>query len=188
MKLRSIALFMFLAVAACGKSSDVPRLQEEALGLVQVYTPQIDALQRQVKQLDQRGQALGGAANSADAQRLWTEARAKVDQLRGLLQSMPAAVQAAAKTNNPEELEKLIDESRARIEADTTAAADQLDAVESWMWGAESARATPTPPAPTPPAPTPPPADTGTPPAAPVATDGTSPAPGAGSDTGHRPQ
>ena len=177
MKLRSIALFMFLAVAACGKSSDLPRLQEEALGLVQVYTPEVDALQRQVKQLDQRGQALGGAANSADAQRQWNEARAKVDQLRGLLQSMPSAVQAAAKTGNAEELTKLIDESRARIEKDSTAAAAQLDAVESWMWTAESAHATP----PAPPAPAPAPA-------APAATDATSPAPGAGSDTGHRPQ
>jgi len=187
MKLRSIALFMFLAVAACGKSSDLPRLQEEALALVQVYTPQVDALQRQVKQLNERGQALGGATNSADAQRQWNEARAKVDQLRGLLQSMPAAVQAAAKTGNAEELTKLIDESRARIEKDTTAASDQLEAVESWMWVAESARATPTPPPPAP-APAPAPVDPAPAPAAPAATDGASPAPGAGSDTGHRPQ
>lgn len=201
MKLRTLALSTLLAAAACGKSSDLPRLQEEASSIVSVYTPRVDALQRRVKELDQRGQALGGAANDAPAKQLYSQARAKVDQLRGLLQSLPGATQEAAKTNNAEELEKLIDESRERIEKDSTEAIDELDAVESWMWTTEGARATQN--AQGEPAPTPPPGSgtntgTGAQPGTPTgttgaATDGTSPPPtaaptppGQGSDAGRR--
>lgn len=137
MKLRTIALFTLLAVAACGKVSDQPRLQEEALGLVKTYTPRVDALQRRLAELDKRGRAARSAGDPAAAMRLWSEAQAKIDQLRGLLQGMPAAVQTAAKTNNPEELEKLIDGSEARLEHDIIESNAQLDGVESWIWNAE---------------------------------------------------
>jgi len=171
-----LALGLALSLAGCQKSADLSRVKEETLELVKVHNKVLEQLQRRSDALLQRGRTLGAKGSSsqgiADAGRILTEARAKLDQLRGLAQSAPKSVEEAMKAGNDEEMYKLSDELVEKLEDGATLVRADLDAVEQWLAIAEGRPAPaapvtpPTPPAPPAP-PTPPPAAAGS--AAPVA-------------------
>jgi len=166
-----LALGLALSLAGCQKSPDLGRVKEETLELVKVHVKALDQLQRRSDALLQRGQTLGAKTRGnsqgiADAGRILTEARAKLDQLRGLAQSAPKSVEEAMKAGNDEEMYKLSDEMVEKLEDGATLVRADLDAVEQWLAIAEG-RPAPAAPVPPPTPPTPPPAAAGS--AAPVA-------------------
>jgi len=81
-----LALGLALSLAGCQKSADLSRVKEETLELVKVHNKVLEQLQRRSDALLQRGRTLGAKGSSsqgiADAGRILTEARAKLDQLR----------------------------------------------------------------------------------------------------------
>lgn len=175
-----LAVVLSLSLAGCQKSPDLGRVQEESLELVKVHTKVLDQLQRRADMLLQRGRTIGakagqGSQGIADAGRLLTEARARLDQLRGLTVKAPSSIAAAVKTGNEEEVYKTSDEMVEQLDTGATLIRADLDAVEQWLAIAEGrpapaapampATATPTSPSSTM-APTSAPTGTGAPAAA----------------------
>ncbi|MDQ3296399.1 MAG: hypothetical protein M3619_07440, partial [Myxococcota bacterium] len=72
MKIRTFALLFALSLAllalsgGCGKTSDVPHLQEEAVGMIKNYSIRFDDLRRRGEAIMQRGNSLG--VSQAEAQ------------------------------------------------------------------------------------------------------------------------
>ncbi len=168
--LTSSFLAVLLATAGCQKSADLGRMQEETLAVVKTHASELEIEQRRADNLLQRGRQVSSAPGVNDAGKLLTEARARLEQLRGAAQQAPTAVAAAAKTGDAEEVQKVNDELMATFDDGIAHVRADLDAVESWVAIAESA-----PKGAQPPAPPAPPAEPATPPAP---TEGT---PGAGS-------
>lgn len=164
---KHLALAVVLALSAihlggCQKSADLGRIQEESLELVKVHVRVLDQLQRRSDSLFQRGRALGAKAGAnsqgiADAGRLLTEARGRIDQLRGETVKAPSSIAAAAKSGNDEELYKTTDVLVEQLDNGAALVRADLDAVDQWMAIAEGrpapagqampATATPTAPA-----------------------------------------
>lgn len=138
------ALFVsatLLSATACQKPTDTGRVQEEALAMVKVHATTIEQLQRRADSALTRGRTLGnGAPGIADAGRRLTEARAQLDQLKGLTSSAPTVISSAAKTGNVEEMNKVIDGLTEKLEDGSAAARADITAVESWLASVEGGR------------------------------------------------
>lgn len=131
-----------LASGGCQKSPDLGRVQEESLELVKVHTKVLDQLQRRADSLLLRGRNVGAKVgpNSqgiADAGRILTEARGRLDQLRAVTVKAPSSIAAAVKTGNDEELYKTSDEMVEQLDTGAALARADLDAVEQWLSVAE---------------------------------------------------
>ncbi len=167
-----LAVVLATSLTACQKSTDLGRVQEESLDLVKVHIKALDQLQRRADRLLERGRVIGSKAGPntqgiADAGRILTEARANLDQLRGLTSSAPKAVADAAKVGE-EELYKTADEMVEKLDNGAAAIRADLDAVDQWLAIAESRPAPAAPPMP--PTAPPTPAQDPTPPTAPTGT------------------
>jgi hypothetical protein len=124
-------LFAVIAASGCEKTNDVPRLQEEALAIQKTYQERLGELAQRAEVLGKRGNTLPpDAPNSADAQRSYRQAREKLEECHGNLQQVPTRVRAGTTS---EELDKLIDELRERLEACVVETTSELAAVESWI-------------------------------------------------------
>ena len=164
-KLRCTVLFTLLAASGCEKSNNVPGLQEEALATARAYQGRFEELAHRAEALGRRGSSFPpDTRNTADAQRAYRHALSTIDEQSRYLRQIPVRVQAGVKSGDPEELEKLIDEQRQRLEVRLTEANAEITAVESWIGLADQAQATrraagapaAAPPPPAPPTPPPP--------------------------------
>lgn len=137
-----------LALSGCDKSSDLPRLQDDATATAARYQERIDELNRRVQALGQRAaQVPRDAFDTANAARLYQKARANLDRSRAELRQVPKQIQDAAKAGGVADLRKLNATMRDRLDAALQEAVSSLDAVESWL--AVSAQRKSPPPAPT---------------------------------------
>ena len=164
-------LFTLIAASGCEKTNDVPRLKDEALATAKDYQQRFDELAHRADVIGRRGNTLPpDTLNSADAQRVYRQAQAKLEEYRRNLQQAPTLVEAGVKSGRPEELHKLIDSLHDRFEDGVVETTSQLAAVESWIAAAElrqgAPRIAPAPPAPEPVTGDPAPADPGS--AAPI--------------------
>jgi hypothetical protein len=177
MKLRAFALCIVLALyavvlAGCGKTSDLPAMQDEANGVVTMYKPRFEHLEKRVVALEDRSrrippQTVVDPASVKDVQRLFSEANTKLNEMKGEMASAANRIKAAATppdeskpadaNKNPRtELLKLTGELRERFETGHTEINAKLDSVESWLATLEWRPLTATtPPPPPPPAPEP---------------------------------
>jgi len=161
----SLLVVLMLLATACGKTSDLGPMQDEANGIATTYKPKFDALSKRVAALEQRGRTLtSDAPGLNDARKLFVETNAKLVELRSAVTQAPAAITTAAKAEQPRaELIRVMGELRTRLQAGHTEVNANLDAVESWIAQSEWRPRTATPPAP-PPAPIPEPGIPETPP------------------------
>jgi hypothetical protein len=194
-------VFAMLAAAACDKTSDLPAMQHEMAGLVKNYSVRFDELEKRGSELtrrlkDQPAEAPGLVeANNTLAEagnlfrglhdilgRVPNEIKAatsagKPDQLRQIADSLTGnATEKAPPVDLELELGRVMDALEARLEHGYVEINADLDAVDSALWLAERAAATPKPAEPKKadaPAPTPAPPATTTP-AAPAPTEGAS--------------
>lgn len=146
MKLRTLVLASSIAltpvVAACGKASDLPHLQEEANGIVANFKPRFDDLQRRGEALMQRGNALGATASDGNAARqTFGTAMTKLQNMRQRLQAAPAAINTAA-TKGRIDLQREMDGLRSELTSAFTEINADLGAVENWIQLAEAAKPT----------------------------------------------
>jgi hypothetical protein len=155
---------MLLMLAACGKTSDLGPMQDEANGIANTYKPKFELLTQRVTALEQRGRTLrSDSPGLADARKLFVETNAKLGELRTAVTQAPGAITTAAKAENPRAaLIAVMGSLRHRFQLGHIEINANLDAVESWIAQSEwrPRTATPQPPAPAPsdPAPTDPPA------------------------------
>ncbi len=138
----ALAVVLSLSLAGCQKSPDLGRVQEESLELVKVHVKVLDQLQRRADALLLRGRNIGAKspANSqgiADAGRILTEARGRLDQLRAVTVKAPSSIAAAVKTGSDEELYKTADEMVEQLDTGAALIRADLDAVEQWLSIAE---------------------------------------------------
>lgn len=113
------------ALVACAKPNDLPHLQDEALAITKSYQVRFDELGERAQQI--RPEQL----TNPEVQRVYQQAAAVIARFRNDLHQIPVRVQAGVKTNEPEELQKLIDELRERLEGGFIEANAELDAVDS---------------------------------------------------------
>ncbi len=150
-RLLSSLLFLSLAAAGCEKSTDLGRMQDEALGVVKLHARDIEVLQRRADAMMVRGRSLGtDAPGIADAGRYLSEARAGLDQLRAQVTQAPSMLGAAVKSNDLEQLTKSCDELIEKLDTLEEGVRANLAAVDTWLMNAEnrpSATAPATPPA-----------------------------------------
>jgi hypothetical protein len=140
-----VALLASLAVAACEKPNDLPRLQDEAVATAKLYQQRLDELSHRAAAIGPRVAALASdAPDGARARQAYQQALATIeDRRRDLRQQLPPAVQAAMKSGNPEELARLIDRLREVQEHSATEATSKLSAAESWVAIAEQRQSAP---------------------------------------------
>ncbi len=134
----ALAVVLSLSLAGCQKSPDLGRVQEESLELVKVHIKVLDQLQRRADALLLRGRNIGAKAGAgsqgiADAGRILTEARGRLDQLRALTVKAPSSIAAAVKTGSDEELYKASDEMVEQLDTGAALVRADLDAVEQWL-------------------------------------------------------
>jgi len=145
---RAFVLFPLLALIAasgCEKTNDVPRLRDEVLATIKNYQQRVDELQHRADEIARRANTLPpDALNSADAQRVFRKALGKLAEARRDLQQ----TQSSATSNRREELDKLMDSLRERLEDEVVETTSELAAVESWVATVELRQGAPrTPPA-----------------------------------------
>lgn len=178
-----------LAAPACGKHNETDVLVHEVTAIAKHSAPQLEALDKRVQAIFQRGATIPATTPGIEAVGTkLTEARDLIVNLRG--QVSPAAdgksaveKQAidAAKNRRINDLTKLVHDTEASIERGITIINDDLQSVESWIaYYDRKALATggggaPPAPQPQPPTPTPTP-DPAAPPAAPAPVAPTAPA------------
>lgn len=138
----ALAVVLSLSLAGCQKSPDLGRVQEESLELVKLHVKVLDQLQRRADALLVRGRTIGAKAGTssqgiADAGRILTEARGRLDQLRALTVKAPSAIAAAVKSGNDEELYKTSDEMVEQLDTGAALIRADLDAVDQWLAIAE---------------------------------------------------
>jgi hypothetical protein len=125
-----LALFP-LAAAGCEKVNDVPRMQDEALEVAKSYRGRLD-------ELAHRADAIRfDRLRTADAKLTYKEARIALDRARTELQRLALTIPDKAKAGTPEDLQRLIDTARERLELGVTDATSKLSAVESSLAMAE---------------------------------------------------
>lgn len=169
-KLSTIAAAFALtfSLAACQKAPDLAKMQEETIGAVKIYIVELDTLQRRADLLGTNLEKHSAAKGVEEASQILGAAKTELDQLRRLAGSTPTLAATAAKSNNPEEISKVHDETVAKLIEGIAIVKDELAASDAWLGVAENsqvaiARAmakTPTPvtsvtPAATPPTSTP---------------------------------
>jgi uncharacterized membrane protein YccC len=94
------------------------------------YQQRVDELQHRADEIARRANTLPpDSLNSADAQRVFRQVLSKLAEARRHLQQ----AQDAAKADNLEELEKLIDSIRERLDGEVVETTSGLAAVESWI-------------------------------------------------------
>jgi chromosome segregation ATPase len=126
----SFTLLALLAASGCEKTNDVPRLRDEVLATAKDYQQRVDELQHRADEAARRANTLPrDALNSADAQRVFRQALGKLGEARRHLQQ----AQAAVKSDSVEELEKLLDSVRERVESEVVETTSEISAVESWI-------------------------------------------------------
>jgi hypothetical protein len=127
-------------LAACGKKNDIPILQHEATTLSKYYQPKIEALDKRLKAIMDRGNKIPGDFPGikpvvAQAQ----EALDEIIKMRGIVgapgqkSAVEAQAEAVAKTGKTAELRRLIHDTEETLTNGITLIQTDLDAVETWM-------------------------------------------------------
>ncbi|MBA3397197.1 MAG: hypothetical protein H0T89_31500 [Deltaproteobacteria bacterium] len=144
MKIRTFALLFALSLAllalsgGCGKTSDVPHLQEEAVGMIKNYSIRFDDLRRRGEAIMQRGNSLG--VSQAEAQvplQTFGAAMNRLDTLRTRATTATTEINSLAAKGDRLELQRLSDSLRNELRSGFTEINADLDAVESWIAIAE---------------------------------------------------
>ncbi len=164
MKCLNALLMTSLVLGACEKSDNVTQLREQAVAIGKTYTPRAEELDKRRQEIFQRGKNVpGNLPDVPEVVRLIGEAGDKITEMKGITSAIDKQAEDAAKNKKVDELQKLIDESQEKLEADETIANEDLTRVEGWLWQYEQGHATP---AAAPKEPVPTPNETGEPPPA----------------------
>jgi hypothetical protein len=95
-------LVVLIAASACDRTSDLPRLQDEALAAARDYQQRFDELAHRAEALPQRSTGAPAGAPYRDAAQLaFRQAVVAIEEHRQALQQISAKVQTAAKSGNP---------------------------------------------------------------------------------------
>lgn len=139
--MKAFLLVVALAVIpACGQGNDVATVQHEAVALTKYYRPQVEALEKRIGAIFDRGHKIpGNLPGIQDVGRRLQEAREVLAKTRLLLdgsktqKSLDQEAEEAAKAGNVEALEKLVAESEEALVSGVTIVNDDLLASESWL-------------------------------------------------------
>ena len=130
-------LILVVLFAACGKSSDVGAMQDEANGIVNSYRARFDALAQRMKSLNDRGTNTPNARSAPDFEqigRVFADAQRKLVEMQGLVKSAPTTIANKAKAENPRsELIASMGSIRTQLENGHREINRNLDTVESWL-------------------------------------------------------
>lgn len=144
MKCLKALLLAPLVVVACDKSNNVAQLHAQANAVTKTYAPIADALDKRRKEIFERGKNVpGNLPDVPEIVRLIGEAGDRINEMHGITSAIDKQADDAAKSNKAAELEKLIDESHEKLEADQRIANEDLTRVEGWLWQYESGRSAP---------------------------------------------
>ena len=137
-----------LVLGACEKSDNVTQLHDQAIAVGKYYGPRADELDKRRQSIFTRGKNVpGNLPDVPEIVRLIGEAGDKINEMKGITSQIDKQADEAAKAKNTVELEKIIDESREKLETDEVVANEDLTRVESWLWQYEQGRTTqPQPP------------------------------------------
>ncbi len=143
MKIRILASLIALSLAlvlsgGCGKTSDLPHLQEETAGMVTSYAARFDDLRRRGEAIMERGNSLG--VSQAEAQvplQIFGAAMNRLDALRTRATTATTEIKSLAAKGDRLALQKLGDSLRTELRSGFTEINADLDAVESWISIAE---------------------------------------------------
>lgn len=125
---------MLVALAACEKSNDLGKLQEEAATVVANAKPELEVFARRSNEMLKLGRSIPASTPGIQpAGEALSEANGKIEQLRTLINNAPAEIERAAKTNVPDNVAAVIDNLRERIERDGRVINADLGTVEAWL-------------------------------------------------------
>jgi hypothetical protein len=126
---------MLLSIAACAKTDDLGKLQEEGTIVVAKAKPEVDELTRRVDEALKAGRATPPSTPGIQgAGEALAEARGVLEQLRGVVASGPGELSKAGATGVPDNVAAVIDTLREKIERDTRIIHADLTSVETWLW------------------------------------------------------
>jgi hypothetical protein len=160
-----LCLLVVLGLAACGKTNDVAELHDEAMGVAKYYQPRLDELAKRANAIVRRGNVPADAPGLAEARARLTEAGKKLGELQSIV--APAAggksevekqADELAKAGNVADLDKLVADTRNRLDEGTLEVNDAFTTVENWLSATEERmkqNPAANPPAPNPEAPPP---------------------------------
>ena len=138
----ALTLSLGLGLGACQKSTDLGKMQEETIAGVKLYIGDLETLQRHHNDLRAQAEKLGGAAPQlAEAEQILAHAREELESLHKLAGSAPTLAATAAKSNNPEEILKVRDETLEKLAEGTRTVRDELATFETWLVSAKNSQA-----------------------------------------------
>lgn len=121
-------------LAACEKSSDLGKYQEEGKAALAETAPEMDELNaRTTRALTTGRQLPPETPGLQQVGTVLTEGRGVLEQLKLFLGNIPAELDKAAKTGNPDAVSGVIDKLRRRFEHDTTVINADLTTVEAYF-------------------------------------------------------
>lgn len=141
MKIRTLATLFALSLAlsgGCGKTSDLPHMQQEASGMVVNYAARFDDLRRRGEAIMQRGNSLGVSQTEAQVPlQVFGAAMNRLDGLSKRATAATAEINSLAAKGDRLALQRLSDSLRTELRSGFTEINADLDAVESWISIAE---------------------------------------------------
>jgi len=138
----SLAFALTFSSAACQKAPDLAKMQEETIGAVKIYITELNILQRRADLLEKNIGTHGSAQGAEEAKQILAEAKKELDQMHRLAGSTPTLAATAAKSNNPEEISKVHDETIAKLDEGIANVKDELAASDTWLGVAENSHGT----------------------------------------------
>jgi hypothetical protein len=154
MAVKLVALTTVLALSACGKANDIPKLQEEATDLAAAEAVKVAELEHRLNPLVDRGWKLKNDGQEPphlkDIGAVLGEAGGDIKQIKTTIERVAGGIESATKSETPgPKLVELIDNMRYVFEHDETIATADIETGEAWFARIDAAPvAQPTPPPP----------------------------------------
>ena len=120
--------------AGCAKANDVGRLEDEVVAIAAEYQPTVHELENRANEL----RKLGKLAPEADSR--LRDALGEIGKLKGAIAGNATRAAVAKATNDdPEVVQKRLDNTQWELGERVLTATDQLQAVENWITATEHA-------------------------------------------------
>jgi hypothetical protein len=136
-----ILLVVCLALSACGQRRDDLRVrQDEAIALAKYTQPRLDQLRKRITGVLEQLATMQSGTGLATARGLTQEAQGRWLELDGIagpraggMSTIEKQAEAAAKANRRDDLEHLLVEARAKLDAGFLVIDEDLATVEFWL-------------------------------------------------------
>ena len=126
---------LLLALAACEKSNDLGKLQDEANTVVAHGRAEVDAYVRRTNELLEIGKCVPASTPGIQiAGEVRVEATRKIEELQKALGAAPAEIDRTVKSGVPDNVQAVIDNLDKILEANGRVIVADFTTVENWLY------------------------------------------------------